>query len=569
MEQRFERKLYMGIVEDNYDPNRKGRIKVRVQSLYNVIPLEDIPYAQPFMDLAGKEFKVPAVGKIVNVLFLTNDFYDPYYIYAENYNINLQNKLNGLSDDEYINFVSLLFDERTQIHATSQEFTIDYLYNKMTINNESINHELKDNTQKLNLGDRGATQDAVLGNHWFDWMDKFVKTLLQPTSLLGNQSAPIIKPQIDTLLQEYQAIRHTFVSEHVKIVDNYQVTKLERDPRTDTSKEDKYLVDNTLDSNIQALEEKVNVENDKACQKEKAAKPTSTLPQPETEVHDDPNFVPASGSYERRLINGQIYVVTDENREQLDNYEKSLEAEKELKNYTTSGKYHGQNYVVDGKGNQQSKVYNPEEIEKIQIPIPDSIGDFPIFKRSSISSGNSPAIKFNNKLIIEKYYAPLKKMYDAAKSDGVTLVLNDAYRLFDDQYNLRVKNAPSSKKSDENFLKTASSSQFNPATAPPGYSLHHFGIAFDISTAGGKNAAYKWLEKNAINFGFIRTVKSETWHWEYKPWEEGRTNLRAWDKYAAVPKGHPTWNSSDDSFDQQIVSRQNSSIDRTDDIREC
>jgi len=568
MEKRFEKKLYMGIVEDNYDPNRKGRIKVRVQSLYNEIPLSDIPYASPFMDLAGKEYKVPAIGKIVNILFLTNDFYDPYYIYSENYNINLENKLNMLSDDEYVNFVALLFDERTQISADSNELTIDHLYNKITINKESINHELKDNTQLLNLGDRAAGQDAVLGNHWFDWFDEFVSTLLQPTSLLGNQSAPIIKPQIDGLLHKYQAIRPTFVSNHVKIVDNNQVTKLDRNPRTDTSKEDKSLIDNTINFDNQELLQRIEEQNKKACKIEVSSKPTSRLPQPETESHgDDPNFTPDEGSYEKRLIDGKIYTVTDANRQELDNLEKSIEAQKELENNTPSGKYKGQSYLIDGKYNTKSKVYNPEEIEETKVTLPDSIGNYPIYNKG-VEISKKPAVKVQNKIVISDYYPAFKKMYDAAKSDGVILRLNDAYRLWDDQYRLRVQNAPTNKKTDETFLKTASSKLFKPVTAPPGYGYHHYGIAFDISTNGGKNDAYKWLEKNAVNFGFVRTVKSETWHWEYKPWEV--RNIRSWDKYAVVPKNHNTWTIGGDELDdQQIATKQNTRNYTPSSPREC
>ena len=50
------RKLYFGIVEENVDPRRAGRIKVRVQSVYNEIPTEDIPWAHPFNSVSGKDF---------------------------------------------------------------------------------------------------------------------------------------------------------------------------------------------------------------------------------------------------------------------------------------------------------------------------------------------------------------------------------------------------------------------------------------------------------------------------------------------------------------------------------
>ena len=567
MEERFNKKLYMGIVEDNYDPNRKGRLKVRVQSLYNEIPVESIPYASPFMDLAGKEFKVPSVGKIVNVLFLTNDFYDPYYIYSENYNINLENKLSDLSADEYVNFVALLFDERTQISADSEELTIDHFYNKMTINKESINHELKDNNQLLNLGDRAADQDAVLGNHWFEWFDRFVDELLLPTSLLGNMMAPVQKVKLDILLQEYKVIKDTFRSNHVKIVDNNQVTTLERTPATDTTKEDKNLIDNTIKfDDADDMQNIVDQQNEESCKNEKSGKPSTQLPQPETETNENnTNFIPEGGSYEKRLIDGKIYTVTDQNRTFIDNLEKSIEANKKLDNSSSNGKYKGQNYYIEGQQNQKSKVYDPQEIENSKITMPDSVGNYPIYLTGASGSTKS-GVMYKNKLVIADYYPPFKKMVDAAKIDGVTIILNDAFRKYEDQMKLRVKNAPYNKKNNKEFLETSSSTNFNPYTGRPGWSRHHYGIAFDISTAGGKNKAYKWLEKNALAFGFIRTVKSETWHWEYEPW----TILNiSQDKYARVPKGHSTWNISDDD-DTGTTSRPNTSKKNTpSDNSEC
>ena len=69
----LQKDFYVGVVEDNIDPKRKGRIKIRVQTLYHNIPLADIPYAYPFAGLAGKEFQVPAIGKLVNVLYFSDD----------------------------------------------------------------------------------------------------------------------------------------------------------------------------------------------------------------------------------------------------------------------------------------------------------------------------------------------------------------------------------------------------------------------------------------------------------------------------------------------------------------
>jgi murein DD-endopeptidase MepM/ murein hydrolase activator NlpD len=271
------RDFYVGIVEDNKDPNRKGRIKVRVQTLYHNIALEDIPYAYPWGGISGKDFQVPAIGKLVNILFLSDDLYSPYYIYSENYNVNLQNKLKDLSEDEYTNFVALLVDERTNLFVDSKELTIDHLYNKMTINNNSINLELKDSTQKLNLGTKDSTQDAVLGTNFFDWMDKFIAELLNPGSLVGNLGAPIMKPKLQKLCLEYQSKRKNFTSEHVKIVDNKAVQKLERIPTTINTKNDTDLVipPDINEANRKALNDAIKSSNDKACDTLKDAAPTS------------------------------------------------------------------------------------------------------------------------------------------------------------------------------------------------------------------------------------------------------------------------------------------------------
>tara|TARA_R100000008_G_scaffold40997_1_gene23573 strand:+ start:5196 stop:6734 length:1539 start_codon:yes stop_codon:yes gene_type:complete len=72
------------------------------------------------------------------------------------------------------------------------------------------------------------------------------------------------------------------------------------------------------------------------------------------------------------------------------------------------------------------------------------------------------------------------------------------------------------------------------ATAP-----HGTGRAMDINVGsrGGLDDigdAYMWLINNAWKYGFIRTVRSERWHWEYRP---GTSMFRF------VANDHETWNS--------------------------
>ena len=53
MLERISNKLYVGVVEDNSDPKHLGRVKVRVQTIFDNIPTADIPWAMPYKDVNG------------------------------------------------------------------------------------------------------------------------------------------------------------------------------------------------------------------------------------------------------------------------------------------------------------------------------------------------------------------------------------------------------------------------------------------------------------------------------------------------------------------------------------
>lgn len=110
-------------------------------------------------------------------------------------------------------------------------------------------------------------------------------------------------------------------------------------------------------------------------------------------------------------------------------------------------------------------------------------------------------------------------MVEAARADGVGIGINSGFRSYPEQKHLH-----------DGFTRKLPG--FNPANRP-GFSNHQNGIAFDIDVGGGTaNPIYLWLAKHATRFGFLRTVKKEAWHWEYRPDD------------AAAAKGrgaHSTW----------------------------
>jgi hypothetical protein len=222
-EEQLKNKIFVGIVEENIDPLRIGRIKIRVQGVFDDadrIPTMNLPWAHPWKNTDGKDFRKPDVGKIVNIIFPTGDIYYLEYIFSEHYNINLENKLKGLKDDEYKDFIALLFDHRTQIYSDNENLMLDYFNNQISIDKGGINLHLKDNDQTVHIGHNKASQSAILGDHWLEWFDELMNTLAVPNNLTGNLGAPVLRPALDLVIQKYFSIRKTFASQHVKLVDN-------------------------------------------------------------------------------------------------------------------------------------------------------------------------------------------------------------------------------------------------------------------------------------------------------------------------------------------------------------
>jgi hypothetical protein len=226
--------VYVGVVEDNVDPKRRGRVKIRIEKLHgratetDFIPVEDLPWASPELESRGLAFSVPDIGKVMHVTFLDGDRYCPVFTNAEHYNYNLQGKLQSLVDDSYTQFYAVVFDDKHQYyHDKDQGVVFDYVKSNLNIDPKgNMRLNLRDGKSKLFLGTENATQQAMLGNHWMEWFDKLVHNLIGGSGgpYLGNLGAPVLpNPAMIQLLNEYYALRESFLSEHVMVVDNQRV----------------------------------------------------------------------------------------------------------------------------------------------------------------------------------------------------------------------------------------------------------------------------------------------------------------------------------------------------------
>lgn len=278
-----EGKTYVGVVEDNIDPNKEGRLKIRIVDVFDEAKTEDIPWASPWKDLAGGQIGIPEKGKVVICVFEQGDAYKPEYISTEHWNINLETKLKGLSDADYTSMKSVIFDHKTQIYSNDSEgLKMDYKFNNVNIKDNGINLNLKDNKGIVNLGDSTANQQSILGNHFLDWFDSFIDTLMNNTAFLGNAGAPVItNPALIRILGQYKSQKEsTFLSHHVNIVDNDKVSTVRLDKREETAQSGDTWKSTKTENTLTTTSTETNkpVEGQKPLYDEKHVEPPTDTP---------------------------------------------------------------------------------------------------------------------------------------------------------------------------------------------------------------------------------------------------------------------------------------------------
>lgn len=106
-------KQFIGIVVDIDDPRKEGRAKVRVASIYDEIPVEDIPWAFPknrgtFFGQAGKggNVSIPKLNSVVGVIFNNGNPYSPEFFSLQELADDVKSELNSEYDGSHI----VLFD---------------------------------------------------------------------------------------------------------------------------------------------------------------------------------------------------------------------------------------------------------------------------------------------------------------------------------------------------------------------------------------------------------------------------------------------------------------------------
>ena len=100
---------WLGEVVDTADPNGSGRCRIRVYGKFDLLEVEDLPWAIPSNNQLTGSYSVPNVGDVVAVYFDNGNIYTPVYKNAVRVNPDLKSEvLDGNATPEAV--TSIVYD---------------------------------------------------------------------------------------------------------------------------------------------------------------------------------------------------------------------------------------------------------------------------------------------------------------------------------------------------------------------------------------------------------------------------------------------------------------------------
>lgn len=154
--------------------------------------------------------------------------------------------------------------------------------------------------------------------------------------------------------------------------------------------------------------------------------------------------------------------------------------------------------MLCNKFNQLTSSYEPDDLENV---------------KNWYSYGDSPQLK-------KEAYQAFISMFNDAKKEDLSLIINSSYRTFEYQQELY-----------DDYLNAYGLAYTDSVAARPGFSEHQTGLAIDIMTYGATAETFEtypeftWLQENAYKYGYILRYPKEkeyltgyayeSWHYRY------------------------------------------------------
>jgi LAS superfamily LD-carboxypeptidase LdcB len=194
--------------------------------------------------------------------------------------------------------------------------------------------------------------------------------------------------------------------------------------------------------------------------------------------------------------------------------------------------------------NHDSLIIQKEE-PMPEISYPDKnilLGKFSTSQRDSLLSPIERKYANRDGMLMHRdAYRAFQEMHNAAKEDGIELIIISAFRDFNHQKRIWDNKWTGQQVLSGNIYATDISNPVYRAreilrfSAMPGTSRHHWGTDIDLNSlnnryfeSGTGKREYEWLVDNASKFGFCQPYtpkdagresgyEEEKWHWSYTP----------------------------------------------------
>jgi hypothetical protein len=112
-------KSYLGVIVDINDPLKQGRAKVKVFGIFDDLPTEDIPWAEPGTaseyfggGKGGGAVSIPRIGTVVYCSFEGENYYKLYFDTIKEFSPDMIEEMN--EENSYEGFHSLIYDSEAQ-----------------------------------------------------------------------------------------------------------------------------------------------------------------------------------------------------------------------------------------------------------------------------------------------------------------------------------------------------------------------------------------------------------------------------------------------------------------------
>jgi hypothetical protein len=204
-------KQFMGEIVDIDDPRKEGRARVKIKSIHDDIPDDDIPWAYPkqksvIFGLDGKSgsISIPKIGSIVAVVFNNGNPYSPEYFAIHELAQDIKDELNS----EYAgsHFIAFDGDEELKIWFTvNRGLTVQLKDSSITIDQDNLitvktTNKVIIDSPNIELGTTAL--EAVIKGETF-------QKLFNAHTHIGNLGAPTSPPVIPLTGSELSLVTKT------------------------------------------------------------------------------------------------------------------------------------------------------------------------------------------------------------------------------------------------------------------------------------------------------------------------------------------------------------------------